>query len=82
VAEVLVKNPALKVPEYAVGWVLGVVTSLPEMTTFFVVFAAARGQADGREATERSLDNLVASNMSNIGLVYPIAIIAYLVAFG
>jgi Ca2+/Na+ antiporter len=81
VAEVLVKTPALNVPEYAVGWVLGVATSLPEMTTFFVVFAAARGEADGREVTQRSLDNLTASNMSNIGLIYPIAIILYLVAY-
>jgi len=82
VAEALVENPTLHVPEYAVGWVLGVVTSLPEMTTFFMVFAAARGDADGRAASQRSLDNLAASNMSNIGLIYPIAIVLYLLGSG
>jgi len=76
VAEVIVV--ALKIPEAAVGWVLGVVTSLPEMTTFFVVFRAARGSADGLKACQLGLDNLAASNMSNIGLIYPIGIVVFL----
>ena len=78
VAEVIIV--ALKVPEAAVGWVLGIVTSLPEMTTFFAVFAAARADKDGHEACQRSLDNLAASNMSNIGLIYPIGIILFVFA--
>jgi len=76
VAEVIVV--ALKVPEMAVGWVLGVVTSLPEMTTFFVVFRSARASRDGLEACQVGLDNLTASNMSNIGLIYPIGIVLFL----
>jgi Ca2+/Na+ antiporter len=78
VAEVIVV--ALAIPEAAVGWVLGVVTSLPEMTTFFVVFSKARGASDGNAATQRSLDNLAASNMSNIGIIYPIGITLFLFA--
>jgi len=78
VAEVIVV--ALEIPEAAVGWVLGVVTSLPEMTTFFVVFASARGASDGNAATQRSLDNLAASNMSNVALIYPIGIVLFLLA--
>ncbi len=76
VAEVIVVG--LDVPQVAVGWILGVVTSLPEMTTFFAVFAAARGDATGRAACQLSLDNLAASNMSNLGLVYPIGILLFL----
>jgi len=76
VAEVIVVG--LDVPQVAVGWILGVVTSLPEMTTFFAVFAAARGDASGHAACQLSLDNLAASNMSNLGLVYPIGILVFL----
>ena len=31
-------------PQWAVGWILGFITSLPEMTAFFAVFAAARNE--------------------------------------
>lgn len=71
---------ALKIPEAAVGWVLGVVTSLPEMTSFFVVFAASSGLDD--EDCQRNLDNLAASNMSNMGLVYPIGIVLFILFAG
>ena len=76
VAEVIVV--VLNVPEWAIGWVLGVVTSLPEMTTFFAVFSAARRDATGYDACQVGLDNLAASNMSNVGLVYPIGILLFL----
>jgi len=78
VAEVIVLH--LNVPQVAIGWILGVVTSLPELTTFFAVFAAARGDATGRDACQLGLDNLAASNMSNLGLVYPIGILLFLYA--
>ena len=67
------------VPEWAVGWILGVLTSLPELTSFFAVFAAARAQ-DGDDDCQQNLDNLAASNMSNVGLVYPIGIMVFLFA--
>ncbi len=75
VAETIVTE--LDVPEWAVGWILGGITSLPELTTFFAVFAAAKDSKEDSDCQE-SLDNLAASNMSNLGLIYPIGIVVYL----
>jgi len=75
VAESIVNT--VKVPEWAVGWILGLITSLPELTTFFAVFAAAKGSLDDSDCQE-GLDNLAASNMSNLGLIYPIGIVVFL----
>jgi len=77
VAESIVNR--LSVPEWAVGWILGVITSLPEMTSFYAVFALAKEQG-GDESCQQNLDNLAASNMSNVGLIYPIGIVVYLLA--
>jgi len=71
----------LGVPQWGVGWILGFITSLPEMTAFFAVFHAAR--QDGQPPTEdtdcqENLDSLAASNMSNLGLIYPIGIAVFL----
>ena len=74
VAETIVTK--LNVPEWAVGWILGGITSLPELTTFFAVFSAAKGSMEDQDCQE-SLDNLAASNMSNLGLIYPIGIMVY-----
>ncbi len=63
------------VPEWGVGWILGFLTSLPELTTFFAVFGSKTLTA--HEAAEESVDNLVASNMSNAALIYPIGIIIF-----
>ena len=76
VAESIVTQ--LGVPEWAVGWILGVITSLPELTSFYAVFALAKGQASD-ESCQQNLDNLAASNLSNVGLIYPIGIIVFLV---
>jgi Ca2+/Na+ antiporter len=75
VAESIVNQ--LRVPEWAVGWILGLVTSLPELTGFYAVFALAKKRKDD-ESCQQNLDNLVASNMSNLGLIYPIGIIVFL----
>jgi len=64
------------VPEWGVGWILGFLTSLPELTTFFAVFGSRK--LTDHEAAEESVDNLVASNMSNATLIYPIGIIIFL----
>ena len=77
VAESIVTQ--LSVPEWAVGWILGVITSLPEMTSFYAVFALAKGRASD-ESCQQNLDNLAASNLSNVGLIYPIGIIVFLIA--
>ena len=62
------------------GWILGTVTSLPEVVTFFSVFATSRreGKADKIDDSQEALDNLAASNMSNTGLIYPIGLAVYL----
>ena len=69
------------VPEYAVGWLLGVVTSIPELTSFFTVFGSGSASADDDDC-QQNLDNLAASNMSNIGIVYPVGIVIYLLVAG
>ncbi len=58
------------------GWIHGLMTSLPEMVTFFAVYATARkeGKLAGLEDTQEALDNLAASNMANTGLIYPIGL--------
>ena len=67
----------MNVPEWAVGWILGVITSLPELTSFYAVFSLAKGH-ESDESCQQNLDNLAASNMSNVGLIYPIGIIVFL----
>ncbi|MEM1033390.1 MAG: hypothetical protein AAGN82_23855 [Myxococcota bacterium] len=71
----------MNVPQWGVGWILGFITSLPEMTAFFAVFHAARENGappvDDIDCQE-NLDSLAASNMSNLGLIYPIGIAVFL----
>ena len=60
---------------------IGGASPLPEMTAFFAVFASAR--TAGLPATDstdcqENIDSLTASNMSNLGLIYPIGIIVFL----
>lgn len=64
------------------GWILGVVTSIPEMVSFFAVYASAKreGKLDELNDTQEALDNLTGSNMANVGIVYPIGLAAYLIA--
>ena len=66
------------------GWILGLMTSLPEMVTFFAVYATARkeGKLAGLEDTQEALDNLAASNMANTGLIYPVGLAIFLLVAG
>ncbi len=63
------------------GWILGFVTSIPEMVTFFAIYAAAKrsGTIDLNSDTQEALDNLTGSNMANVGIVYPIGLLAFLI---
>ena len=72
---------AMGVHPAAAGWILGLCTSLPEMVTFFAVYAGAKesGEIVGLGDTQEALDNLTASNMANVGLIYPIGLAVYLV---
>ena len=62
------------------GWILGFVTSIPEMVTFFAVYATAsrEGRLQSLDDTQEALDNLTGSNMANVGVVYPIGLFAFL----
>ena len=62
------------------GWILGIVTSLPEVVTFFGIFAKSRAEGNEHKIddTQEVLDNLAASNMSNTGLIYPVGLTVYL----
>ena len=63
------------------GWILGFVTSLPEMVTFFAVYSEAKKNKTLGDLndTQEALDNLTGSNMANVGFVYPLGLLAYLV---
>ena len=64
----------------ATGWILGLITSLPEAVTFFAVFSERRvlGSSDRKAQVQELLDNLAASNMANSGLIYPLGLTLYL----
>lgn len=65
------------VPEAILGVVIGVVTSLPEWTTFFSSYAWHRRNGTDR-ASEEVTHNLLASNASNLLLVQTIALAVFL----
>ena len=66
------------------GWMLGVVTSLPEVVTFFAVYATAKreGHLSELDDTQEVLDNLAASNMANSTLIYPVGLTVFLLVTG
>lgn len=65
------------VPAWMVGWILGFVTSLPEMSSFFGIYALhkKRGALELTDDTQEALDTLVASNMSNLGIILPLGVL-------
>lgn len=65
------------VPEIILGIVIGVVTSLPEWTTFFSSYAWHRKNGTNR-ANEEVMHNLLASNVSNLLLVQTIGLAVFL----
>lgn len=64
------------------GWILGACTSIPELVSFFAVYQASRAAGTLHELadTQEALDNLTSSNMSNVGIIYPAGLAAYLAA--
>ncbi|MFT5052944.1 MAG: Ca2+/Na+ antiporter [Chlamydiales bacterium] len=64
------------------GWILGLVTSIPEMVSFFAVYstAAREDKLHGLEDTQEALDNLTGSNMANVGIVYPVGLLVFLLS--
>jgi Ca2+/Na+ antiporter len=62
------------------GWILGFVTSIPEMVSFIAVYAASHreGRLQELNDTQEALDNLTGSNMANVGVVYPVGLFVFL----
>ncbi len=74
----------LNVPAWAVGWILGLVTSVCELTSFVEIYRIHKPKDTPRHIkdTQEALDALVASNMANLGLILPIGMIVYLLVSG
>ena len=77
-AGALVKK--LNVPAWAVGWILGLVTSVCELTSFIEIYRIHKPKDTPRHIkdTQEAIDALVASNVSNLGLILPIGMLVYL----
>ena len=67
------------IPAWAIGWILGFITSLPEMTSFFEIFRIhkMRGTLHLTDDMQEALDTLVASNCSNLGIILPVGLIIF-----
>lgn len=67
------------IPAWAIGWILGLITSLPELTSFFEIFRIhkKRGTLHLSNDMQEALDALVASNCSNLGIILPIGLIIF-----
>lgn len=77
-AGTLVKQ--LNVPAWAVGWILGLVTSVCELASFIEIYRIHKPKDSPNHIkdTQEALDALVASNISNLGLILPIGMLVYL----
>jgi Ca2+/Na+ antiporter len=66
------------------GWILGVVTSLPEVVTFFAVYSTSKreGHLHLLDDTQEVLDNLAASNVANTAFIYPLGLTVFLLVTG
>lgn len=70
----------LSVPPWAVGWILGLVTSVCELASFIEIYRIHRPKNTPSHIkdTQEAIDALVASNVSNLGLILPIGMLVYL----
>jgi Ca2+/Na+ antiporter len=64
----------LGVASWLIGWILGLVSSIPEMGGFIEIYRKHKEDRtiDGIDDTQEALDSLVASNMSNLCIILPI----------
>jgi Ca2+/Na+ antiporter len=71
----------LNVPAWAVGWILGLVTSVCELTSFIEIYRIHKPKDSPVHIkdTQEAIDALVASNISNLGLILPIGMLVYLI---
>ncbi|MDZ8117925.1 hypothetical protein [Pontiella agarivorans] len=70
----------LSVPAWAVGWILGLVTSVCELSSFIEIYRIHKPQDSPTHIkdTQEALDALVASNIANLGLILPLGMMIYL----
>ena len=70
----------LNVPAWAVGWILGLVTSVCELASFIEIYRIHRPKDSPTHIkdTQEALDALVASNMANLGVILPLGMLVYL----
>ncbi len=71
----------LSVPAWAVGWILGLVTSVCELASFIEIYRIHKPKDSPTHIkdTQEALDALVASNIANLGLILPLGMIIYLI---
>jgi Ca2+/Na+ antiporter len=71
----------LDVPAWAVGWLLGLVTSVCELASFIEIYRTHKPKDSPSHIkdTQEAIDALVASNVSNLGLILPIGMLVYLI---
>lgn len=69
------------VPEIILGALIGVVTSLPELTTFFSSYSWHRSNGSDR-ANEEVVHNTLASNVSNLLIIQTVGLGVFLLAVG
>lgn len=71
----------LNVPAWAVGWILGLVTSVCELASFIEIYRIHKPKDSPThyKDTQEALDALVASNISNLGLILPMGMVVYLI---
>ncbi len=71
----------LGVPEFALGCIMGVITSIPEFLTFYTSYRRHRRYQ--HPATDRGavevINNLATSNISNLAIIQTVAIISYMI---
>lgn len=74
----------LGTPSWLIGWILGFMTSLPEMTSFFEIYRTAESKnlLHLPDNTQEALDALVASNMSNLGIILPLGMLLFAIFAG
>ncbi len=70
----------LSVPAWAVGWILGLVTSVCELASFIEIYRIHKPQDSPTHIkdTQEALDALVASNIANLGLILPLGMLVYM----
>ncbi|HEY5653001.1 MAG TPA: hypothetical protein VIR63_01375 [Pontiella sp.] len=70
----------LSVPAWAVGWILGLVTSVCELASFIEIYRIHRpvDSPNHIKDAQEALDALVASNIANLGLILPLGIVVFL----